>query len=60
MLYNRNILDKPGGGVCLCVNSLHSVSVCDDIVHADSLFVEINVNMEKEKLYCRSDMTPRF
>lgn len=51
VLYNRNRSGRPGGGVCLYINSLHSVSVCDDLNiddgYSDSLFVEININNGK-------------
>lgn len=43
-LYNRNY-GTSLGGVCLYVDSLHSVMVCDDFAinagHLDSLFIEI-------------------
>lgn len=50
-LYNRNRLGRPGGGVCLYVDSGHSVNICDDLIiedgHSDSLFIEINVKNGK-------------
>lgn len=47
-LYNRKRLDRTGGGVCLYIDSGHTVNICDDLIiedgHTDSLFIEINVN----------------
>lgn len=50
-LFNKNRLNRSGGGVCLYINSNLTATICEDLAigddHSDSLFLQLTLNNAK-------------